>query len=124
MPLYTLNRDFTLRSTSGVISFIKDEATHVPPFMEMEVVGIGAVAVDKPTPSLVPRDAPVADAPQGTEREEQILTAISLIVEKNDSKDFTSTGTPSVKAVEAILGFDVDRPEVTAGWAAYKASQV
>lgn len=56
MPQYTLNRDFVLRNTKGVITFTKGEPTNVPSYMVMDAVSIGAEAVGAETPSLVPVD--------------------------------------------------------------------
>ena len=50
-------------------------------------------------------------------------TAFALLVERNDSKDFTGAGVPSVKAVEKLVDFDVDRNEVVALWQAYRAGE-
>jgi hypothetical protein len=123
MPQFKLNRDFTFRSPKGVISFVKDKPTNVPHHMVMDVVGIGAEAVEDETPSLVPVDPKVASAPEGKERDAQLRAAIELIVERNNSDDFTGGGTPTVKSMEAVLGFDVDRDEVVAAWKAYNASK-
>lgn len=123
MPQYTLNRDFVLRNTKGVISFTKGEPTNVPSYMVMDAVAIGAEAVGAETPSLVPKDNVVPEAPQGDERQSQILTAISLLVEKNDASDFTGSGSPSVKAVEGVLGFDIDRSELVEAWKKFNADK-
>lgn len=123
MPQYTLNRDFVLRNTKGVISFVKNEPTNVPQYMVMDAVQIGAEAVGAETPSLVPVDEKREVSPEGEDRQEQILTAVALLVEKNDSNDFTSMGSPSVKAVEGVLGFDVDRGEVIEAWKLFNANK-
>lgn len=123
MPQYVLNRDYTLRNTKGVITFTKGQPTNVPPFMEMDAVGIGAEAVEKATPSLVPPEDKVVVNPEGEERQAQILTAISLLVEKNDASDFTGSGSPSVKAVEGVLGFDIDRSELVEAWKKFNADK-
>lgn len=120
MPLYTLNRNFTLRTTSGVISFIKDEETHVPPFMEREAQAIGALPVEDTDVSLVPQDPKLPSTPQGEDRNKEVFAAFDLLIERNDSNDFTGQGAPSVKAVEKIVGFDVDRSEVLELWAEHK----
>ena len=52
-----------------------------------------------------------------------IRTAFALLPERNDSKDFTGAGVPSVKAVEKLVDFDVDRNEVVALWQAYRAGE-
>jgi hypothetical protein len=123
MPQYVLNRDYTLRNTKGVITFTKGQPTNVPPYMEMDVVAIGAEAFDKTTPSLVPQDEDEARSPEGEDRQSQILTAISLLVEKNDASDFTAMGSPSVKAVEGVLGFDIDRSELIEAWKKFNAGK-
>ena len=82
---------------------------------------IGAEAVGKATPSLVPEMEDKPPVPEGQDRMAQIQTAISLIVEKNDAADFTGSGAPTVKAVENIVGFDVVRGEVVAAWTQFNA---
>ena len=42
--------------------------------------------------------------------------------ERNDSKDFTGQGVPTIKSVEKIVSFDVDRSEVVEAWGLYKIS--
>lgn len=120
MPKYVLNRNFTLSNTKGTITFEKGVPTNVPPYMEMDVVGIGAEAADGNTPSLVPVDAEQVDKPEGEDRKGQMFVAFEMLVERNESKDFTGSGVPTVKAVEAILGFDVERSEVLGAWAEFK----
>ena len=121
MPLYTLNRNYLLRTTSGVISFNKGEPTHVPKHMEREVVAIGAEIVEGSAPELLEPEKKLEPSPVGEERREQIATAIELIVDRNESNDFTGSGRPSVKAVERILGFDIDQSEVNSAWNEFKA---
>lgn len=120
MPNYILNRNFTLSNTKGTITFEKGVPTNVPPYMVMDVVGIGAEAADGDTPSLVPVDAKQPDKPEGDERKGQMFVAFEMLVERNESKDFTGSGVPTVKAVEAILGFDVERSEVLGAWTEFK----
>lgn len=121
MPHYTLNRNYTLRTPSGVLSFIKGEPTFVPKYMERDVVAIGGEIVEGEAPALLEPEKTLAPSPVGDDRRKQIVTAIELIVERNDSGDFTGSGSPTVKAIERILGFDVDRGEVAAAWAEFKA---
>lgn len=120
MPKYVLNRDFLFSNTKGAITFEKGVPTHVPPHMEMDVVSIGAEAADGATPSLVPVDTPHVDKPEGEDRKGQMFVAFEMLVERNESKDFTGSGVPTVKAVEAILGFDVERSEVLGAWTEFK----
>jgi len=121
MPKYTLHRDFTHRSTSGVISFEEGVPTHVPPHMEKEVIAIGAVRAEGDTPKVLEPETKLPEIPVGDDRESEIKAAFDLLIERNDSNDFTGQGVPTVKAVEKIVGFDVDRKELVELWAAVKA---
>lgn len=121
MPKYTLHRDYTHRSTLGVISFEEGVETHVPPHMEKEVIAIGAVRADGETPKVLEQAPKLPAAPIGDDREAEIKAAFDLLIERNDSNDFTGQGVPTVKAVEKIVGFDVDRKELVELWAAIKA---
>lgn len=121
MPKYTLHRDFTHRSTLGVISFEEGVPTHVPPHMEKEVIAIGAVRAEGDTPKVLEPETKLPEIPVGDDRESEIKAAFDLLIERNDSNDFTGQGVPTVKAVEKIVGFDVDRKELVELWAAIKA---
>ena len=124
MAEYVLNRNFVLRSMTGhSVNFVKNVPTFVPALIEREARGIGAERVDGANPDMLdpetPEDAPLSH----DERAEQIRTAFALLTERNDSKDFTGAGVPSVKAVEKLVDFDVDRNEVVALWQAYRAGE-
>lgn len=116
-----LNRDYTLTSTKGhSIQFKKGEPTHVPPAMYADAIAIGAQPADGNAPDL--SEPPKRDG-QGpadpAERQPLILEAIKKIVEANDRKDFTAAGSPTVKAIERELKFNVDGREVATAWQAY-----
>lgn len=119
MAEFVLNRSHTLRTTNGVITFVKGQPTSVPRDMERDAVSIGAVPVDGEfdTSDPVTPEKPVL---HGIEREEELYAAFALIAEKNDSKEFTAQGVPTIKAVEKIVSFDVDRSEVVEAWGEYK----
>jgi hypothetical protein len=121
MPEYVLNRTYTLRTTSGVISFQKGTPTWVPPYMERDAAGIGAQRVDgKDIDPLGEEEVKVPEI-GFDERQAQIRTAFELIVETNDAKDFTGQGVPTVKAVEKITGIrNVERGEVLELWQAFR----
>ena len=124
MNLFVLNRNYTLRTTMGhSIEFKKDEPTFVPRIVQKEAVAIGALPADGDAPNVL---APEISTPQYSVEEQmaQIQTAFELLIERNDSKDFTGSGVPSVKAVERIVGFSVDRADLNAAWAEYKTSKV
>ena len=123
MPEYVLNRDYTLRSVNGVVSFKKDEPAWVVPALEKEAVHIGAKRVDGAEIELIPAEKVVQPSPAGGEREAQLYAAFDLIIEKNEAKEFTGQGVPTVKAVERLLGFDVDSSELVDAWHAYRQAK-
>ena len=122
MAEYVLNRNFVLRSMTGhSVNFVKNVPTFVPALIEREARGIGAERVDGANPDMLDPETPEVAPLSHDERAEQIRTAFALLTERNDSKDFTGAGVPSVKAVEKLVDFDVDRNEVAALWQAYRA---
>lgn len=124
MAEYVLNRNFVLRSMTGhSVNFVKNVPTFVPALIEREARGIGAERVDGANPDMLDPETPEAAPLSHDERAEQIRTAFALLTERNDSKDFTGAGVPSVKAVEKLVDFDVDRNEVVALWQAYRAGE-
>lgn len=113
-----------LSTTKGVISFTKGEPAYVPPHMERDVVAIGGERVDGDSPSLTPAEHSLPAVPYGEERDAQVYVAFDLIAERNDPNDFTGSGCPTLKAVEKITGFELNRNEVAKLWQNYKLSKV
>lgn len=127
IPKLTLNRDYVLATTKGhVIAFKKGEPTHVPASCYQDALAIGAQPADGSDPNVL-EDREEGKAPTDpAERSPLILAAIEKIVASNERKDFTAAGSPTVKAVERELGFDVDSREIAAAWQEYhekKAAQ-
>jgi hypothetical protein len=120
MPEFVLNRTHTLRTTNGVISFTKGAPTLVPHAMERDVLAIGGVRADGVDGDFSEPDSAAKPVLQGVERQDELYAAFGLIAEKNDSKEFTAQGVPTIKAVEKIVSFDVDRSEVVEAWGEYK----
>lgn len=117
LPKLTLNRDYVLATTKGhIIAFKKDKPTHVPASCFQDAIAIGAVPADGSDPNVL-EDKQDSKAPADpAERSPLILAAIEKIVAGNERKDFTAAGSPTVKAVERELGFDVDAREIAAVW--------
>ena len=120
MPLYTLNRNFLLRTTSGCVAFEKGVPTWITPEMQKEAQAIGAERVDGKNIDVVEEEVAAKLPPSGIEREDEIFAAFEQIIARNESSDFTGQGVPTVKAMEKIVSFNVDRQEVTAAWADFK----
>lgn len=123
MPNYVLHRNHTHRSTLGVLSFVKGEPTWVTPVMEKEIIAIGGERVDGDTPDVLPPEAAEVVPLSFQERRDAIFTAFQLISERNESKDFTGAGVPTVKSIEKLTDFDVDRNEVVELWGEFKAEK-
>lgn len=124
MPLYVLNRNYLHRSLMGhTISFEKGQPAYVPPECEKEVVAFGAECVDAEAPDVLEPEKKAARELSLDERKEELFAAFDLIAEKNDSKEFTAQGVPTVKAVERITGFDVEKTEVVEAWGEWKIAK-
>ena len=123
MPQFVLNRTHTLRTTNGVLSFVKGEPTNVPPEMVKDIIAIGGIRADGEQVDTSEPVAAVKPALVGIERQDALYAAFALIAEKNDPKEFTGQGVPTVKAVEKIIGFDVERMELVEAWTAYKIAK-
>lgn len=123
MPEFVLNRNYSMCSLSGhVIDFKKGQPTYVPPSCAREAASIGAECVDGKVDALDP-EALAAVPMSPDDRHESIIAAFKMLEERNGRNDFTGNGSPAVPALEKILGFDVDKKEVTSLWAAYRAEQ-
>ena len=120
-PLLKLNRDYVLATTKGhVISFAKDEPTHVPPAVYNDAIAIGAVPVDGTDPNVLVDPVEKAVVPLTVEeRQTAIIATFAKIVETNNREDFTASGQPHFKAVSEILGYRVAGKDVAAAWQAY-----
>lgn len=124
MPEYVLNRNHTHRSLQGfTVEFVKGTPVFVPPIIEKEVVAIGAQRVDGDNPDVV-EDIPVEQPPMSDDaRLDELYAAFDLLVERNDSGDFTAQGIPTVKAVEKIVSFSVDKKEVAEAYSTYRVAK-
>lgn len=117
MPLYTLNRNYLHRSTLGhSVGFEKGVPAYVPPELEREVSALGAERVDGQGDGPLGKEEVAPVELSAEEREIMIAAAFEQITKRNDSKDFTGQGVPTIKAVEKIVSFDVERTELVELW--------
>lgn len=120
LPKLVLNRDYVLTTLKGhTISFVKGEPTHVPTAVYADAIAIGAQPADGSDPDVLKEENKRTIPNDPSERNPLILAAILKIVEGNERKDFTAAGSPTVKAVERELGFDVDAREIAGMWQEY-----
>lgn len=121
MPAYVLNRNYLLRTTDGVAAFEKGVPCWIVPEMEKHAVAVGAERIDGLAPDpLGASDLPKLPIYSADERTTQIIMVFEQLIARNDSKDFTAQGVPTVKAVEKLLSFDVERAELIELWTQMK----
>ncbi len=116
---FVLNRKHTLTGHGHVINFEKGQPTWVPPSLVKAAAAIGAEPVDGDKVDPLENEQTVNKEPEGQERLDAIFTAIDLIREKNDSKDFGGDNRPLVGALSKVLGFDITKKERDAAWPKY-----
>ncbi len=120
MANLVLNRDYVLTSLFGhSINFKKGVPTYVPNVVYHEAISIGAQHEDGSAPEVLKQESSNKAPTDPLERSRLIMMAIEDLVARNDRRDFTAAGSPSVKAVEREVGFDVDSREVQGMWQKY-----
>jgi hypothetical protein len=123
VPDFVLHRDYALRSMSGhMINFKKGDPTWVPNECVKEAVAIGAAPVDGPVEVLDP-EVHASIVPEGQERKDLIFAAFEDMEAKNEREEWTASGMPTSKALEKILGFEVDSKERNTLWIEYRAAK-
>lgn len=123
MPNYILNRNHTHRSLFGVVSFEKGKPSWVTPMMEKEIIAIGGERADGEVVDPLGPTVEEVSPPTPVERFAALEAAFDTLVARNEPKEFTGAGVPTVKAVEKIVGFDVDRTEIEQSYSAYRATK-
>lgn len=114
MPEFVSLRSFTVTSTMGhSATFEAGVPKNIPMALvpaAMEAGCVPATAADAP----FHEDATRAKVEfTGSMRTSMIYLALQDIIEKNAVKEFDGSGVPRVTAVEARIGYDVTRKEVT-----------
>lgn len=125
MPEYVLNRTYTLRSTAGhVLNFVKGQPTYVPPILERQVTELGGEPVGGVRMDLVDEEAkPLPPAPEGADRETQIMDIFKKLEARNMRGDFTGQGRPNLSVLKDLLGFEVVTRERDVMWEKHLAAR-
>ena len=120
--LFTLNRNHVLTSLSGrSVEFVKGVPTHVPPMMIKEALAIGANPAEGTEADL--SEPEVKKAPTDPDvRSAAIMEAVEKLAAQNDREAFTAAGSPTAKAVSALVGYTVAAQEVKKVWGDYQAA--
>lgn len=117
---FTMHRNYTLRTTLGhCITFQKGIPTHVPSTLQKEVIAIGGVPEDATfmqrfeDAEEITRKDPVMNPDL---RQKTIRDALLTMRERNLRGYFTAQGVPSLKQLEILCGFEVDKGERDRLW--------
>lgn len=117
---FVLQRNFTLRTNLGhCITFTRGEPTNVPVGLYKEAIAIGAIPEDQSILSKLEDDAEVVRRDPVMNpmlREKAIRSALMQMKERNLRGYFTAQGVPSLKQLELLTGFEVDKLERDRLW--------
>lgn len=124
MPEFVLNRNYVLTTTAGrSIRFEKGKPTMVPSTMVRDAVAIGATPADGSDVDVLDPER-VDNTPKDfTERQDAIYEAVRKLVASNSRKDFTSAGSPHLKAVTRVLGWEPDPREIAQAWSKWQLDE-
>jgi hypothetical protein len=123
MSMFTLHRNFTLRTTKGhSIKFEKGVPTWVPPICEPDVVAIGAIPTAGDVDVLPPEGGPKRELTPA-EREAKLFEAFAVLVARNERGDFTASNQPHIKKLQAITDFEIAIPERDEAWRKFRHNQ-
>ena len=110
--MYVANRDVMVPTDYGyMIGFKKDVPMYVPPLAREACLAKGIMPVDGEIPIVKEEEKP--QEPIGPERKRQIKAGIKVLMEKNDTNDFTAGGVPKEAALRRDLGFRMNRREIS-----------
>lgn len=99
------------------VEFAKNVPTHVPKECWPAVQAAGAVPVDQEAVAAEQARKPKDTAPDDpSERKLLVRAAFEQMVAANKREDFTGSGTPQIKAIEKIVGFEIDAKERDVLW--------
>lgn len=121
MPLFTLHRNYVLRTTKGhTISFKKNKATHVPPICISDAISIGAIPADDEV-NVLGDEEPIVIPLTPAERKAKVFDAFRTMAGREIREDFTASGVPNTKRLPALTGFDMTSKERDAYWLEFRA---
>lgn len=121
MPQFTLHRNHILRTTKGhAIHFKKGEPTNVPPVCVEDAVAIGAQPVDPEDIDVLGDEAPVEQALSPEERKAKVFEAFGIMKTRGERSDFGASGSPNVRPLQTLTGFEVSSKERDTLWLEYR----
>lgn len=124
MPLFTLHRNYILRTNKGQsIAFVKGKPTHVPPFCVEDVVAIGAIAVDAEDGDILGEELKPQPAMPPEERKAKVFEAFAIMKARKERGDFTASGVPDGRRLPALLGFEITSKERDSYWKDFREQE-
>lgn len=123
MPLFTLHRNYILRTMKGhTIGFKEGIPTNVPDICIEDAVAIGAQPVEGEVDVLGEEEK--AQPPlTADEREAKVFEAFRTMKARNERNDFTASGLPSNKRLPALLNFELTNAERDAYWQKFREQE-
>lgn len=102
-----------LALTTGHVAFVGPEWVELPDIFQQAAVLAGCEIeqnIIPPTPVVKPKASPQAVV--NVDDESVIRRALETMLGREEEGDFTSTGLPSIKALEKVAGIQVSKSEV------------
>jgi hypothetical protein len=124
MSLYTLHKNFILRTTKGhSVRFEKGKPINVPGTIVAEALAIGAQPVD---PADHPDNQQEIEVVPMTaqERKNKVFEAFTTMGNRSERLDFTASGVPNAKRMPVLLGFDITSRERDDYWKEFHAIEM
>lgn len=123
---YVSLREIVVTSLDGYsLRFEPGVPVNVPNFKHTigAVQAAGCVPADEVQVRIKTSTVEEASEAEQAARQAQIIAAIGVLVDKKDPIDFNRSGSPQVRSIETIVGFDISNTERDKAWKAYQASK-
>ncbi|MFZ7319680.1 hypothetical protein ACLS0R_11570 [Comamonas jiangduensis] len=109
---------------SGHTLVIPAEGVEVPDMFRREAIARGAepLASDGSVVAAAPKNDDGATGKSSADnRKDLIKEALRTMLNGSNEEDFTAAGTPNLKRLQAVAGFQVSRADADAAWAEVQA---
>jgi len=111
------NRNFTLATTKGHVTFFKKGIPkNIPNLILEDAIAVGIIPTDERDMPGSEQDKLLPVEATGTERIRQIRDVIESLMRRNARGDFTASGLPNIKVLSDALGYKVDQSELGRIW--------
>ena len=123
---YVSLRDIVVPTLDGfAIRFIAGEPVQVPNYKNTiaAVQAAGCVPADDVKVRVKTSTIEEASEADQAKRASEVVAAIGVLVAEGNPIDFNRSGSPQVRSLEKILGYDISNAERDSAWKTYKAEQ-